>query len=95
MKNSNLVISILKRLLGVIFLVLNYLCYGVMIALAADSDLSSNERIIYPILVYLLSWGFLLAGIYLAGPEIVNKIKYYYNLVKSKFIKGKQDDKKT
>ena len=56
-----------------------------MIALAADSDLSSNERIIYPILVYLLSWGFLLAGIYLAGPEIVNKIKYYYNLVKSKF----------
>lgn len=95
MKSSNLLISILKRILGIGFLILNYLCYGVMIALAADSSLSANERIIYPILVYILSWSFLLAGIYLAGPELVNKMKSYYVLLKSKFIKRRSNDKQT
>ena len=93
MKESSLVISILKRILGVMFLFLNYLCYGVMIALAADSSLSANERIIYPILVYILSWGFVIIGIYLAGPEIIAKIKTFYSSIKSKLIKRKSYDK--
>ena len=53
MKNPAFIFSLLKRFVGIIFLVLNYLCYGLMVKLAADSSLSALERIIYPSLVYL------------------------------------------
>ena len=87
MKNTHIIFSLTKRLIGVIFLVLNYLCYGLMVSLAADTDLSATERVLYPVLVYGLSWVFVIVGIYLAGPELIAKFKEYFILVKSKLLK--------
>ena len=88
MKNTHIIFSLTKRLIGVIFLVLNYLCYGLMVSLAADTDLSATERIVYPVLVYGISWVFVIVGIYLAGPELIAKFKEYFTLVKSKLLKN-------
>ena len=88
MKNTHIIFSLTKRLIGVIFLVLNYLCYGLMVSLAADTDLSATERIVYPVLVYGISWVFVIVGIYLAGPELIAKFKKYFILVKSKLLKN-------
>ena len=88
MKNTHIIFSLTKRLIGVIFLVLNYLCYGLMVSLAADTDLSATERVLYPVLVYALSWVFVIVGIYLAGPELIAKFKEYLILVKSKLLKN-------
>ena len=88
MKNTHIFFSLTKRLIGVIFLVLNYLCYGLMVSLAADTDLSATERVLYPVLVYALSWVFVIVGIYLAGPELIAKFKEYFILVKSKLLKN-------
>ena len=87
MKNTHIIFSLTKRLIGVIFLVLNYLCYGLMVSLAADTDLSATERVVYPVLVYGISWVFVIVGIYLAGPELIAKFKEYFILVKSKLLK--------
>ena len=59
-----------------------------MVSLAADTDLSATERVVYPVLVYGLSWVFVIVGIYLAGPELIAKFKEYFILVKSKLIKN-------
>jgi len=59
-----------------------------MVSLAADTDLSATERIVYPVLVYGISWVFVIVGIYLAGPELIAKFKEYFILVKSKLLKN-------
>ena len=56
--NPALLFSLLKRLIGVGLLVLNYLSYGLMIKLAADPSLLAIERIIYPTVIWLIGWGF-------------------------------------
>ena len=62
-----------------------------MVKLAADSSLSALERIIYPSLVYLISWIFVILGIYLAGTEIVAKSKVFFIYVKNKLLRKKSD----
>ena len=62
--NPALLFSLLKRLIGVGLLVLNYLSYGLMIKLAADPSLLAIERIIYPTLIWLIGWIFVIVGIY-------------------------------
>ena len=62
-----------------------------MVKLAADSSLSAFERIIYPSLVYLISWIFVILGIYLAGTELVAKIKEFFTYIKNKFLRKKND----
>ena len=52
-----------------------------MISLAANQDLSPFERVLYPILVYAVSWVFVIVGVYLAGPEIIAKIKDIYTSI--------------
>ena len=59
-----------------------------MVSLAADTDLSATERVVYPVLVYGISWVFVIVGIYLAGPELIAKFKEYFILVKSKLLKN-------
>ena len=65
-----------------------------MIKLAADPSLSAFERIIYPALIWLIGWVFVIAGIYLAGPELVVKMKDLFLIFKNKIINTK-DDKQT
>jgi hypothetical protein len=90
--NPALLFSLLKRLIGVGLLVLNYLSYGLMIKLAADPSLLAIERIIYPTLIWLIGWVFVIVGIYLAGPELVSKMKGFFVNLKNKII-SKNDDK--
>ena len=92
MKNTILLISLLKRALGVFFLVLNYLSYGLMVKVAADADLTATERVFYPILIYLAGWILVIAGVYLAGPEIIDKIKYYFKLAWRTVFKKNNDN---
>jgi len=44
----------------------------------------------YAAVLYLISWVFLLGGIYLAGPELVAKLKEFYNVAKNKFLRRKE-----
>ena len=90
--NPALLFSLLKRLIGVGLLVLNYLSYGLMIKLAADPSLLAIERIIYPTVIWLIGWVFVIVGIYLAGPELVSKMKGFFVNLKNKII-SKNDDK--
>ena len=89
-----LLFSLLKRSFGVGLLVLNYLSYGLMIKLAADPSLSALERFTYPALIWLVGWVFVIAGVYLAGPELVAKLKEYFVIFKHKIL-NKKDDKQT
>ena len=84
--NPSLLFSLLKRSFGVGLLVLNYLSYGLMIKLAADPSLSAIARVIYPFLIWLVGWIFVIAGVYLAGPELVAKIKEYFVIFKNKIV---------
>ena len=58
-----------------------------MVSLAADTNLSATERVVYPVLVYGISWVFVIVGIYLAVPELIAKFNEYFILVKSKLLK--------
>ena len=91
MKSLPLIISLFRRALGIFFLVLNYLSYGLMVKVAADGDLSATERVLYPVLIYLVGWILVIAGIYLAGPEIIDKIKFYFKGLMDKLFKRKND----
>tara|TARA_X000000368_G_scaffold141183_1_gene111119 strand:- start:7164 stop:7319 length:156 start_codon:yes stop_codon:yes gene_type:complete len=44
----------------------------------------------YAAVLYLISWVFLLVGIFLAGPELVTKLKEIYNVIKNKFLGRKE-----
>tara|TARA_B100001146_G_scaffold70776_1_gene62629 strand:+ start:182 stop:337 length:156 start_codon:yes stop_codon:yes gene_type:complete len=44
----------------------------------------------YAAVLYLISWVFLLGGIYLAGPELVAKLNEFYNVNKKKFLGRKE-----
>tara|TARA_B100001057_G_scaffold500654_1_gene616933 strand:+ start:4601 stop:4873 length:273 start_codon:yes stop_codon:yes gene_type:complete len=90
MKSLPLIISLFRRALGIFFLVLNYLSYGLMVKVAADGDLSATERVLYPVLIYLVGWILVIAGIYLAGPEIIDKIKFYFKALMDKLFKKKK-----
>ena len=94
MFNLAFLFSVIKRAFGVGLLALNYLSYGLMIKLAADPSLSAFERIIYPALIWLIGWVFVIAGIYLAGPELVAKMKDLFSIFKNK-ITNTKDDKQT
>ena len=90
MKSLPLIISLFRRALGIFFLVLNYLSYGLMVKVAADGDLSATERVLYPVLIYLVGWILVITGIYLAGPEIIDKIKFYFKALMDKLFKKKK-----
>ena len=90
MKSLPLIISLFRRALGIFFLVLNYLSYGLMVKVAANGDLSATERVLYPVLIYLVGWILVIAGIYLAGPEIIDKIKFYFKALMDKLFKKKK-----
>ena len=51
-------------------------------------------KIIYPALIWLVGWVFVIAGVYLAGPELVAKLKEYLVIFKNKIL-NKKDDKQT
>jgi len=59
-----------------------------MVKVAADGDLSATERVLYPVLIYLVGWILVIAGIYLAGPEIIDRIKFYFKALMNKLFKN-------
>ena len=58
-----------------------------------DADTpEDSERVFYPILIYLAGWILVIAGVYLAGPEIIDKIKYYFKLAWRTVFKKNNDN---
>ena len=65
----------LLRLFGVGLILLSLAVYPLIGAIAISSSLNVTEKAIYSSLVYALSWIILIIGAYLAGPELVEKLK--------------------
>ena len=63
------------RLFGVGLILLSAAAYPLIGAIAISSSLNVTEKAIYSSLVYALSWIILIIGAYLAGPELVEKLK--------------------
>ena len=63
------------RLFGVGLILLSVAVYPLLGAIAISSSLNITEKAIYSSLVYALSWIILIIGAYLAGPELVEKLK--------------------
>ena len=63
------------RLFGVGLILLSVVVYPLIGAIAISSSLNVTEKAIYSSLVYALSWIILIIGAYLAGPELVEKLK--------------------
>ena len=63
------------RLFGVGLILLSLAVYPLIGAIAISSSLNVTEKAIYSSLVYALSWIILIIGAYLAGPELVEKLK--------------------
>ena len=63
------------RLFGVGLILLSVAVYPLIGAIAISSSLNVTEKAIYSSLVYALSWIILIIGAYLAGPELVEKLK--------------------
>ena len=63
------------RLFGVGLILLSVAVYPLIGAIAISSSLNVIEKAIYSSLVYALSWIILIIGAYLAGPELVEKLK--------------------
>ena len=63
------------RLFGVGLILLSLAVYPLIGAIAISSSLNVTEKAIYSSLVYDLSWIILIIGAYLAGPELVEKLK--------------------
>ena len=63
------------RLFGIGLILLSVAVYPLIGAIAISSSLNVTEKAIYSSLVYALSWIILIIGAYLAGPELVEKLK--------------------
>ena len=63
------------RLFGVGLILLSVAVYPLIGAIAISSSLNVTEKAIYSSLVYALSWIIFIIGAYLAGPELVEKLK--------------------
>ena len=88
-------IGLLKRLLGVALLVASWGLYvpiGYLLSQAGWDNFPDMDYLyfFYAASVYLFSWVTLLSGIYLAGPEVVTKLKEFYNVIKKKILGRKK-----
>ena len=79
----------LIRLFGVGLIFLSAAVYPLIGAIALNSSFSGTEKAIYSSLAYGLSWLILLLGVFLAGPELVAKLKSVSENLKNKLFKKK------
>ena len=77
------------RLFGVGLIFLSAAVYPLIGAIALNSSFSVTEKAIYSSLAYGLSWLILLLGVFLAGPELVAKLKSVSENLKNKLFKKK------
>ena len=74
------------RLFGVGLILLSVAVYPLIGAIAISSSLNVTEKAIYSSLVYALSWIILIIGAYLAGPELVEKLKTMSTSLKNRIF---------
>ena len=77
----------LLRLFGVALICISAAVYPLIGAIALNSYFSVTEKAIYSSLAYGLSWLILLLGVFLAGPELVAKLKSIYENLKNKVLR--------
>ena len=79
----------LRRLFGIGLIFLSAAVYPLIGAIALNSSFSVAEKGVYSSLAYGLSWLILLLGVFLAGPELVAKLKSISENLKNKLFKKK------
>jgi len=69
-----------------------YIPIGYLLTQAGWEDFPDMDYLffLYAVVVYIFSWATLLGGIYLAGPEVVEKIKLLSVSVKKKLFGEKK-----
>jgi hypothetical protein len=77
----------LLRLFGVALICISTAVYPLIGAIALNSYFSVTEKAIYSSLAYGLSWLILLLGVFLAGPELVAKLKSISENLKNKVLR--------
>ena len=77
----------LLRLFRAALICISAAVYPLIGAIALNSYFSVTEKAIYSSLAYGLSWLILLLGVFLAGPELVAKLKSIYENLKNKVLR--------
>ena len=81
----------IKRFIGVALIFISVAYIPIIGSIAVSSSFSVAEKGVYSAIVYGLSWAVLFLGIYWAGPELVQKLKDYYQRLKNKTFNRKKD----
>ena len=81
----------IKRLFGAALIFLSAAYIPIIGGIAVNSSFSVAEKGLYSAIVYGASWLILLVGIYMAGPELVQKLKSYYEHYKGKIFNKKKE----
>lgn len=77
----------LLRIFGVGLILLSAAVYPLIGVIALNSYFTVTEKAIYSSLAYGFSWLILLLGVFLAGPELVEKLKSVYERFKDRILK--------
>jgi hypothetical protein len=77
----------LLRIFGAGLILLSAAVYPLIGAIALNSYFTVTEKAIYSSLAYGFSWLILLLGVFLAGPELVEKLKSVYERFKDRILK--------
>ena len=68
----------IQRLFGAALIFLSAAYIPIIGAIAVNSSFTVAQKGLYSAIVYGASWIILFLGIYMAGPELVKKLKYFY-----------------
>ena len=74
------------RIFGVGLILLSAAVYPLIGAIAISPSFGITEKAIYSSFAYALSWIVLIIGAYLAGPELVGKLKIIYANLKNRIF---------
>jgi hypothetical protein len=79
----------IQRLFGAALIFLSAAYIPIIGAIAVNSSFTVAQKGLYSAIIYGASWIILFLGIYMAGPELVKKLKDFYEKIKVKIFKKK------
>ena len=65
----------MRRAIGATLFVGSWVVYGIIIFIAADTELAVGEKVGIGAMLYGVSWVTFVSGSVLLGPELIEKIK--------------------
>lgn len=73
----------MKHIIGAALFLGSFLIYPLMGYIAFNTDFSIGEKATYTTIAYSVSWASFFLGLYLIGPQLISKIKNYFNSKKT------------